>query len=185
MIPAIVGIGIVVGGIVIMNIMLMSVSERTREIGVRKALGARRQEVLFQFLAEATALALGGCGGGRDGGERRSGFINFTNAPGGEIVLDVDNDIFRVTERERALRQVCLDAEPGALEPHRCGARHPAERTFDPVRAAVHAIPMSALNGDNVITRSDRTPYFDGPPLLEYLDGQRITRRVGDERIIL
>jgi sulfate adenylyltransferase large subunit len=36
--------------------------------------------------------------------------------------------------------------------------------------ASVHAIPMSALNGDNVITRSDRTPYFDGLPLLEYLE---------------
>ncbi len=42
--------------------------------------------------------------------------------------------------------------------------------------AAVHAIPMSALNGDNVITRSDRTPYFDGPPLLEYLETVTVHR---------
>jgi sulfate adenylyltransferase large subunit len=44
--------------------------------------------------------------------------------------------------------------------------------------ASVHAIPMSALNGDNVITRSDRTPYFDGPPLLEYLETVRVHRNL-------
>jgi len=60
-IPAVVAIGIVVGGIVIMNIMLMSVSERTREIGIRKALGARARDIERQFLAEAVALStLGG-----------------------------------------------------------------------------------------------------------------------------
>ncbi len=57
-IPAVVAIGIVVGGIVIMNIMLMSVNERTREIGIRKSLGARRQDIRNQFLAESVTLAL-------------------------------------------------------------------------------------------------------------------------------
>jgi putative ABC transport system permease protein len=57
-IPAVVAIGIVVGGIVIMNIMLMSVSERTREIGVRKSLGATRRDIRRQFLAESVTLAL-------------------------------------------------------------------------------------------------------------------------------
>ncbi len=61
-IPAVVGIGIVVGGIVIMNIMLMSVTERTREIGLRLALGARRRDIRRQFLVESVVLSfVGGC----------------------------------------------------------------------------------------------------------------------------
>ena len=60
----VVGLALVVAGIVIMNIMLMAVSERTREIGLRKALGARRQDILWQMLSESVALSvLGGAAG--------------------------------------------------------------------------------------------------------------------------
>jgi putative ABC transport system permease protein len=81
---AIASISLLVGGIGIMNIMLVSVTERTREIGIRKAMGAKRRDILFQFVSEATLLSLGGGGAGVLLGVALSWLLNGRGLPGGQ-----------------------------------------------------------------------------------------------------
>ncbi len=73
--PGLVAISLVVGGIVIMNIMLMAVAERTTEIGLRKSLGARRRDILRQFLVEATTLSTIGAAVGVGTGIALAGLV--------------------------------------------------------------------------------------------------------------
>ncbi|HUO52960.1 MAG TPA: ABC transporter permease, partial [Gemmatimonadaceae bacterium] len=74
-------IGLVVGAIVIMNIMLVAVAERTREIGIRKALGARRRDIRRQFLVESSTLSVFGALLGIAGGFGISGFLRLVDFP--------------------------------------------------------------------------------------------------------
>jgi putative ABC transport system permease protein len=78
-VPAVVGIGIVVGGIVIMNIMLMSVTERTHEIGILKSLGASRRDIRRQFLAESAMLSLLGGVAGLVAGSALAALVEFAS----------------------------------------------------------------------------------------------------------
>ncbi len=92
---AIAGISLLVGGIGIMNIMMVSVTERTREIGIRKAMGAKWRDILLQFVSEATLLSLGGGVAGVVLGVVLSRLMNgreiigqtFQTAVGGDITI--------------------------------------------------------------------------------------------------
>jgi putative ABC transport system permease protein len=91
---AIASISLIVGSIGIMNIMLVSVTERTREIGIRKAVGAKRRDILLQFLMEAAMLSLSGGAVGIIGGWAVSWLISaFSEAAGMNIRAAVSPDI--------------------------------------------------------------------------------------------
>ncbi len=90
---AIASISLVVGGIGIMNIMFVSVTERTREIGIRKAVGGKRRDILLQFLFEAAILSLTGGSIGITGGWLVSVLISKVNAGGITLNAVVSPDI--------------------------------------------------------------------------------------------
>jgi len=86
LITGIAGISLVVGGVGIMNIMLVSVRERTREIGVRRAIGAKQSQILTQFLMEAVVLSLMGGFIGLVLGQLAS--LGFANLGGWDFFID-------------------------------------------------------------------------------------------------
>ena len=90
---AIAGISLLVGGIGIMNIMLVSVTERTREIGIRKAVGAKRRDILYQFVSEATLLSFGGGVAGAVLGVTLSRLLDGRNLGGRTFDTAVSGDI--------------------------------------------------------------------------------------------
>ncbi len=90
---AIAGISLLVGGIGIMNIMLVSVTERTREIGIRKAVGAKRRDILIQFLLESAMISLVGSGIGVIGGWIISRMVSRINVGGEAIPAVISADV--------------------------------------------------------------------------------------------
>ena len=90
---AIAGISLLVGGIGIMNIMMVSVTERTREIGIRKAMGAKRRDIQLQFVSEATLLSLGGGGVGLPLGWLASELLDGRNLGGQTFQTAFSGDI--------------------------------------------------------------------------------------------
>ena len=90
---AIAGISLLVGGIGIMNIMMVSVTERTREIGIRKAMGAKWRDILLQFVSEATLLSFGGGVAGAALGVTVSRLVDGRNIIGQTFQTSTSGDI--------------------------------------------------------------------------------------------
>ena len=120
---AIAGISLLVGGIGIMNIMMVSVTERTREIGIRKAMGAKRRDILYQFVSEATLLSLGGGIMGAVIGVTLSSVIDGQNFGGQTFNTAVSSDITLLAVTVAAAIGLFFGIYPAA----RAAALHPIE----------------------------------------------------------
>ena len=120
---AIAGISLLVGGIGIMNIMMVSVTERTREIGIRKAMGAKRRDILYQFVSEATLLSLGGGIMGAVIGVTLSNVIDGQNFGGQTFNTAVSSDITLLAVTVAAAIGLFFGIYPAA----RAAALHPIE----------------------------------------------------------
>jgi putative ABC transport system permease protein len=115
-----VSVFLVVGGIVIMNIMLASVTERTREIGIRRSLGARKKHILLQFVAESAVLAATG------------GIIGVLLAYGAVVLLGAMTSIPVKTPLSAVIVSLCVSTAVGLFF-----GIYPATRAakLDPIEA--------------------------------------------------
>ena len=120
---AIAGISLLVGGIGIMNIMMVSVTERTREIGIRKAMGAKREDILYQFVLEATLLSLGGGVVGAVLGVALSRVLDGRSLGGQTFQTAVSGDITLLAVTVAAAIGLFFGIYPAA----RAAALHPIE----------------------------------------------------------
>src|SRR5262249_9071003 len=117
------GISLLVGGIGIMNIMLVTVTERTREIGIRKAIGAKERDIMRQFLTEATLMS--GLGG----------LLGVALGVGGAQLLTQTTQNPTLVETQSVLLALCFSAGVGIFFGY-----YPAHRAarLDPIEALRH-----------------------------------------------
>ncbi len=116
-------ISLIVGGIGIMNIMLVSVTERTREIGLRKAIGARKRDIMTQFLTEATILSVTGGAIGIFAGAVVARLISGINMGGSTLTTVVDPDSVLLA----VLFSVAVGLFFGSYPANRAASLHPID----------------------------------------------------------